>query len=193
MPTEFASFAFIITLAAVVNGLGIVRWITGLSEFIVHRNRIVVQYNWLYLAAAVFQFLLHVLLWWSLWRVRDAGALNFISYLYLLTGPILLFLGTALLAPATSESEIDLRAHYFHTRVSYATVSVLVWIWALLLAPVTRGEFAETAWAFATFAVLALIRRQTDNLAVHGVTTALNWILVVLFIVLYAMQLGGPS
>lgn len=193
MPLEFASFAFIITLAAVVNGLGIVRWITGLSEFIVHRNRIVVQYNWLYLATALFQFLLHILLWWSLWRVRGAGELNFLSYLYLLTGPILLFLGTALLAPTTSEDEINLRAQYFDTRVSYSTVSMLVWLWALFLAPVTRGEFAETAWAFATFAVLALVRRQSTNLVVHGIVTGLGWIVMVAFIALHSMRLGGPS
>lgn len=36
---DFRAFAFIITLAAVINGLGIVRWLTAFAEFLRQKNR----------------------------------------------------------------------------------------------------------------------------------------------------------
>ena len=73
MPLEFASFAFIITLAAVVNGLGIVRWLTGLAEYLRHKDSLSIRHYWVLSLFATFQFLLHILMWWSLWGVRGAA------------------------------------------------------------------------------------------------------------------------
>jgi len=45
---DFRAFAFIITLAAVVNGLGIVRWLTALSEYLRQRQSLDIQHYWVY-------------------------------------------------------------------------------------------------------------------------------------------------
>ena len=77
---DFRAFAFIITLAAVVNGLGIVRWLTGLSEYMAQRDTLNIRHYWVFNLLAAHQFLLHVLLWWMLWNVRDAANLNFLAF-----------------------------------------------------------------------------------------------------------------
>jgi len=134
MQVDSASFVFIISLAAVVNGLGIVRWLTGFSEFVRRRPALQITHYWVFSLAAVFQFLLHVLFWWSLWSIRGSASINFLSYLYLLSGPILLFVGTAVLAPGPDGDNIDLRKHYFQVRTIYSTVLILAWLWAVFLA-----------------------------------------------------------
>lgn len=191
MELDFRSFAFIITLAAVINGLGIVRWLTGLSEYLRNRDSLKVQHYWVYNLAAGFQFMIHIVLWWSLWGIREAGTFNFLTYLYLLLGPILLFLATGLLVPDVKDDAVDIKGHYYQARRSYSTVLSLLWLWALLLWPVLLGAFAPTAPLVAVFAILAVIMRSTDKPAVHAAVVIMNWTVMITFIGLFAMKLGG--
>ena len=93
MELDFPAFAFIMTLAAVINGLGIVHLLASFAEYLRQQSNLeIVQYSVLKLWV-VFQLLLHVLLWWSLWNARVATAFTFLHYLYLLGGPVLLYLG----------------------------------------------------------------------------------------------------
>lgn len=57
MELDFRAFAFIITLAAVVNGLGIVRWLTGLAKYLRRKDELRVQHYRVYSLSAGFQFL----------------------------------------------------------------------------------------------------------------------------------------
>ena len=190
MPIEFASFAFIITLAAVVNGLGIVRWLAGLAEYLRRRNSLNLQHYWVMTLFAGFQFLLHILLWWSLWGVRGVAEINFLMYIYLLAGPILLFLGTSVLTPDIA-GESDMRNHYFSARRTYSSVLALLWLWAIFMGLVLRGEFAPTLPILSLFLIVALMQRQIASPKLQGVLATANWLLVVVFIASYAMQLGG--
>ena len=191
MPVDSASFVFIISLAAVVNGLGIVRWLTGFTEYIKRRMTLKVHHYWVYSLTAAFQFLLHVLFWWSLWSIRGTSTINFLSYLYLLTGPVLLFIGTAVLHPEFDDDNVDLRRHYFAVRSAYATVLALAWVWAVFLSPVLRGSFAANATLFSAFLVGAVVQRLSSDPAVNGVLAVANWLLLCAFIALYQLQLGG--
>jgi len=192
MPVDAASFVFIIALAGVVNGLGIVRWLTGLTEYIRRRSSLGVQLYWVFALAACFQFLLHVFFWWSLWSLRGTATINFLSFLYMLSGPILLFVGTALLMPNVDD-EIDLKEHYFATRSSYTNVLILLWLWAIFASPLLRGAIAPTAPVFAAFLANAVVMRATANTTVHGATAIINWVLFAGIIGLYFLQLGGPA
>ena len=190
MPIEFASFAFIITLAAVVNGLGIVRWLAGLAEYLRRRNSLNLQHYWVMTLFASFQFLMHILLWWTLWGVRGVAEINFLMYMYLLAGPILLFLGTSVLSPDIA-GESDMRSHYFSVRRTYSSVLALLWLWAIFMGLVLRGEFAPTLPILSLFLIVALMQRQIAHPTIQGILITANWLLVVVFIASYAMQLGG--
>jgi len=188
MPVDSDSFVFVISLAAVVNGLGIVRWLTGFTEYLKRRPSLLLTHYWVFSLAAGFQFLLHVLFWWSLWSIRD-----FLSYLFLLSGPALLFIGSAMLAPDLADDEIDLREHYSRARPTYASVLILAWLWAILLSPVLRGHFAPTLPYFASFLALAVGQRLSGNPTLQGMLALSNWLLLLLFIAIHAMQLGGTN
>jgi len=191
MPIEFASFAFIITLAAVVNGLGIVRWLTGFAEYLGRKDSMTIEHYWVYTLTAVFQFILHVLLWWSMWSVRGATTLNFLTYLYLLMGPVLMFLGSAFLTPNLAGDRLNLRSHYYAVRPTYSMMIILVWLWGIFATPVFRGQLAEHWPVFVMFLAAAVSQRVTDNHTVHRTAAVLNWLLLTVFIATYAIDLGG--
>jgi len=193
MPVDSASFVFIIALAGVVNGLGIVRWLTGFTEYLRRRSSLRVPLYWVFTLTACFQFLLHILFWWSLWGMRGTATINFLSYLYLLSGPILLFVATALLIPAIDGDEIDIRAHYFSIRSDYSTILILLWLWAIFLTPLLRGDYSPITPIFSIFLINAVVMRATANPTVHSVSTVLNWFLFAAVIGLHFLQLGGQT
>lgn len=193
MQLEYAAFSFIFTLAAVVNGLGIVRWLTALAEYVRHKDTLQLVSYRVFLLFAVFQFILHVLLWWSLWGIRAVETFDFLDYLYLLTGPVLLFLGSSLLVPNAAEHQVDLQAHFTNVRRAYATTLALAWVWTLFLWPVFKGVLPPSMPAHAAFLVLAIALRFTPGNKGQAIIGIANWIVLVVFVSLFAMQLGGVS
>ena len=188
---DFRAFAFIITLAAVVNGLGIVRWLTAFSEYLRQKRSLDIQHYWVFNLLATYQFLLHILMWWILWGVRESANFNFLTYLYLLAGPVLLFLGTSLLTPSIDTQKVDIRSHFSGVRPTYSNVLILLWSWAIFVGPVLRGFLAPTVPLLALFLAMAVVLRATENHKAHSIVVVLNWLLVVVYVALYAMQLGG--
>jgi len=193
MLADYQSFAFVITLAAVVNGLGIVRWLTGFTEYLRRRQSLQLSHYWVFTLSAGFQFLLHIVFWWTLYGLRGGATFNFLTFLYLLTGPILLFVGTAILLPDIDDRDTDLRSHYFSSRPTYSTVLVLLWLWAIFSSPILRGFFAPTLPVLLAFLAVALVMRVSANPRINGVSAIVNWLLLIAFVVLYFMQLGGPN
>lgn len=193
MTVDSASFVFIITLAGVVNGLGIVRWLTGFTEYLRRRSSLRPPLYWVFTLTACFQFVLHILFWWSLWGMRGTATINFLSYLYLLSGPIFLFVATALLMPSIDDDALDIREHYFSVRVQYSTFLILLWLWSLFAAPLFRGEFAPTAPIFVAFLANTVAMRATGNPTIHGFCAVINWLLFAATIGLFFLQMGGPA
>ena len=191
MELDASSFTFTISLAAVINGLGIVRMLSGFAEYLRAKRQLNIGHYWVFGLVAAFQFLLHILLWWSFWNIREAGTFNFLTYVYVLCGPIMLFLGTSLLLPDVEGREIDLKIQYFDIRRSYFTVMAILWLWAIFLWPVLSGVFPPTSQVFTGFLAISVTLRFTDHPKVHVAGALVSWALLIAFVALYAMQLGG--
>lgn len=184
---------FIVALAAVVNGLGIVRIVGGLGEFIRKRESLNVTYYWIHSALVLFQLLVHVLLWWSFIGLREVDSINFLQYVFLLIGPVVLFLATSLLIPDFADDTVDLRAAYWRSSKSYFTILMVFWPWVISIWPVFGFPLAPT-WKFAAcWMAMMAIMRFTGNEKVHGVLVGAVWLLTIAFIGMYAMQLGGVA
>ncbi len=190
MELHASPFMFTISLAAVVNGLGIVRLLSSFAEYLRAKRQLKISNNWVFALVAAFQFLMHILMWWSLWNTQEAGTFNFLAYVYVLTGPVVLFLGTSLLLPNVEGGEIDLKIQYFHVRRSYFTVMALMWLWAIFLWPVLSGVFGPTVLVLSIFLAISVTLRSTDRPTLHAVGALANWALLIAFVALYAMQLG---
>jgi hypothetical protein len=191
MEATGSSWAFIVSLVAVVNGLGIVRLLGAIAEFLRRRGSVQVNHYWVYYVLAVFQLLVHVLFWWSILGLRDAGGMNFLRYLYVLIGPTLLFLATSVLVPDSAEAGLDLRQVYLGLRPGYYTIMALFWTWATFIWPVFVGRFAPNVPGILAYLVLALVLRSTSNLRVHALLVIVNCILYGAFIVGFALEFGG--
>lgn len=181
---------YVIALAAVVNALGIVHLLGGLSEYLKNHSEIKVRHYWVYTTMAIFQLLAHVLLWWSIIGLSSAGDINFLNYLYLLIGPTLLFLSTSIIIPNIKNESIDLHKIYFGFRKTYFSILILFWLWAIFAWPIFGHGFAPTVPLISAWLVISIILRITDNTKVHAVLVTANLAIYACFIALFAMQLG---
>jgi hypothetical protein len=191
MEMSYQSFTFVISLAAVVNGLGIVRLLSSLAEYLRHRHKLEITHYWVFSLFIAVQLLVHILLWWSLWGMRGATSFNFLMYLFLLSGPTLIYLATSVLVPDVTDSRIDLREVYFSVRRSYFTLMSLTWLWAILIRPVLEGRLAPSTSIFGLFLLSALVLRLTGNPKAHAALALAHLALLVAFVGFFGMQLGG--
>jgi hypothetical protein len=186
-------WTFVIALAAVVNGLGIVRLLGGFSDYLKNHESLDVAHYWVYALTSIFQFLIHLLLWWSIIGLKAAANIDFLTYLYLLIGPTLLFLGTSLLLPDAAKESINLREHYFRIRKVFYLIAILFWLWAIFLWPAFGYSFAPTVPLICLFLLISLVLRFTRNHKVHAVLAVGNLVVYAMFVALYAMQLGAVA
>ena len=191
MEFDYRAFAFIITLAAVINALGIIRLLNAFAEYLRNQGRREIVSYWVYDLWASFQFLMHILLWWSLWNLRQVEAFNLGMYLYLLAGPIILYLSTSLLLPNLDDDLIDLRIHYFRIRTAFFTTMGLFWLWGIFSWPVFKGVLAPTAPILAAYLGIMVTLRFTDNPKAHAVLIIAVWAILIFFIAVFGMRLGG--
>ena len=192
MELDFRAFTFVVSLAAVINGLGLVRVLTGLAEGLKQRSRSTagdgISGYWVYNSWFAFQLVLHVLLWWQLWGIQAATAIGFLQYVSFLLCPTLLFLAAALIVPSADDDSSDLHEHYYHIRVYYFTVNACFWFWVLLQMPILLGKLAPAAPFWVGFLLLALVLRFTSNEKVHAALALVPWVLLMIFIPLFAIN-----
>ena len=182
MELDFNAFTFVISLAAVINGLGIVRILTSFTEYLRHQSNLEAVHYWVFNVWLAFQFLLHVLLWWFLWSTQIAEAFTFGDFLYLLSGPVLLYVGTSLLIPDIDGGAIDLHKHFYSVRVPYFTTVAIFWLWAIFLFPVLIGRFAPTMPVLVGFLAVTLTLRITDNPKIHAALAIAIWLPFMIFV-----------
>jgi len=190
MESEERIWIYVISLVAVINGLGIVRVLVGLSEFLRNQQKFIARQYWVYTLFVVFQLLMHFLFWWSIVGLHKAANLNFLSYLYLLIGPTLLFLGTSLLVPAAKVESLNFRSEYYGVRTTYFSILIAFWLWTIFVWPVFGHSFAPTVPLLVAFLLIALILRITDHPRVHATLVIANYAIYLVFIALYTTRLG---
>ena len=193
MNLDIRAFPFIISLAAVINGLGIVRLLSTFAELLRKRHTLKMQNYSVYNAQALFQFVVHILLWWSMWGLHDATNFDFVRYAYLLLGPILLYLGTSVMTPDVEGDIVDVRAVYWEMRSLYFSILALVWVWAAFVWPVFEGAVAPTLPVVLVLLGIAVVLRVSDSPKLHALLVPANLIVVVFHVLVYAMELGGVS
>lgn len=187
---EQSYWIYIISLVAVINGLGIVRLLTALSEYIKKRANLNIQYYWVYTLSIVFQLLVHLLIWWLFVGLHKFGNLNFLSYLYMLIGPALLFLSTTLMIPDIKDESINLRSEYYSIRKVFFSLLAAFYLWAIFIWPVLGHSFAPTVPLLIVFFLIALTLSITDRPKIHAKLIIANYVVYIAFIVLFATHLS---
>ena len=91
-----SDFSFILVMFAVIMGMGVVYILMAISTIIRGFGNGIKTY-WLHTTWVFFLLLLHFHVWWGLWDFQDITEWNYFTYLFLLSGPILLFLSASIL------------------------------------------------------------------------------------------------
>ncbi|RMA82659.1 hypothetical protein [Umboniibacter marinipuniceus] len=188
-----AIWPVIIALAAVVNGMGLVRLIGGFGEFVKKRKTIKVEPFWPFYLLVASQLMAHLLLWWSILGMRSLAQINFLIYLYLLIGPTLLYLCTSLMVPDIEDAKVDLKATFMEFRSMFFGISALFWAWALAFMPIFIGQMAPTAPIFAGFIICSLVLWWSDSITATKVFVVGYAALYIAFIALFGMEFGGVA
>jgi hypothetical protein len=185
-----STWPFVIALAAVVNGIGVIRIIGGLGEYLRNQSVLNVRHYWVYTLLVVFQLMVHLLLWWSIIGLRAAESINFLSYIYLLIGPALLYLGTSIIVPDSKDNAVNLRVEYFSFRKTFFFILSLFWLWAIFVWPVFGHSFAPTVPLIMVWLAISITLAITANPQVHAALVTVSCIVYVAFVVTFAMRLG---
>ena len=82
---------------------------------------------------------------------------------------------------------------YGRLRKPYYTLLAIFWVYTMAIWPVFGYPMAPT-WKFAVcWLAITSILRLTENAKVHAVLVSATWLLLFVYIGIYAMQLGGVA
>ncbi|MGB6640279.1 MAG: hypothetical protein WBG67_05855 [Thermoanaerobaculia bacterium] len=176
-----SAFEFLAVMFAVLLGMGVVRLITAVGEMVKHRAQ--VRPYWLHGAWLSLLLLLYFHVWWSFWEFRLATNWNYLTYLFLLGGPVALSAATNILIPDLgSEPDIDSRGYYYRVHRSFfATMSVAV-VWGMSIYPVIFGQLDPVLEWLLLFLAVTVTLAVTASTTVHAVLTVVAWILIAILV-----------
>ena len=105
-------FEFLLTLYAIVAGLGVSLLVRSIGQMIEARGR--VRLYWVHSFWIVLTFVAHVVSWFTVWRFRNHAQWTVLEALLLLCAPILLYLISHLAVPELEDDRMhDMRDYYF--------------------------------------------------------------------------------
>jgi len=110
---DMSAFKHVVVPLGVVVGMGVANIVSGVARMVSDRERVKMCWEHSVWMAAL--FLWFVLLWWIAWSLRlvPSEKWTFTTLIFLLIGPALLYLASALILPAVpGKGELDLGARF---------------------------------------------------------------------------------
>lgn len=126
-------FEFLVSLYAIVAGLGLSLLIQSIGQMIEARDRI--RLYWVHSVWLLLIFMAHVVSWLALWRFTRHGQWTVLQVLLLLSMPILLYVVSHLAVPDLEDERThDLREYYYRQST---------WMHALMLGVIACGSAGQ--------------------------------------------------
>lgn len=120
--------------------------------------------------------LAHFNLFWHTLDLLDVETWSFIGFLYVVMGPILLFLATSILISGGDEASRG-NEHYYAVRRSFFTWLALLQLWFIGIDFVLRGELIGSTAINGAALVVVLGLRATAKESHHLLGTSVMWAL----------------
>lgn len=178
-------FTFISVMFGVIMGMGVVYILIAIAEIIRGFGSEIKPY-WLHTAWVFFLLLLHFHVWWGLWDFQNITEWNYFTYLFLLTGPILLFISAALIIPEDrNTSQINLKEYYYKNNSNFFVTLSLTVIWGMLLYPIFFDKMDPVfEWLFIfLLTTISLIFINKPKFQI--ILSTLAWILFLSWVISY--------
>lgn len=136
-------FSHLSVIIAMILGSGMVQLVTGLGRIIVQREKICLY--WPTVTWIALLLVLHVLLWWTMFLLRDSRGWNFLVFSVVLLQPLILYFLAALILSAFTmgESRVDLKESYYENARWFFSLFVLFFCASLLKDLALYGRLPE--------------------------------------------------
>ena len=181
-------FPFLAVMFAVLMGMGVVRLIMA-SAVLVRGDEKIKPY-WLHGAWLFFMLLIYLHVWWSMWDFRQVESWNYFSYIFLLSGPVILFLATNILLPELqSGNDFNFKDFYFRINRKYFLTMTFAVIWGMLLFPVFLGKPDPILPYLLIFAGIMVILALFKNPRLHYILSIIAWILFLSWVISYGVSM----
>lgn len=141
------AFNYLTVVTSIILGLGLTQLLSGYARLI-QLDRLHSFDHWLYFGWSALLLPVYLMYWWVFWDYRKQLHWTFWSFFFLLSGPIGLYVLTALLLPdfGSKLETFDPTAHYLGIRNGFFGILTLLQLWGILLTPWLRDGFTRNAF-----------------------------------------------
>jgi hypothetical protein len=165
-----------------VLSIGIGNLLMGLSSLLNERSPR--EFDWLPTSWLLLLLLQHLNLFWYTLDIIEVDEWGFGGFLYIVTGPTLLFLSASLLLadPALSGPS-EPRTHYFRVAGKFFSILGLLMLWMIGADFVLGTGFTRASFWNAAFLVLFVMLGRSRAPGLHTSTTTAVWALTLSLLV----------
>jgi hypothetical protein len=175
-------FEYVSVMVGIVLALGVSHLLDATSRIL--RERSLRELDPLFSVWFLIQIGVHFEVWWALWSYRELAVWNYMSFLYVITGPILLVINNGFLVPSHAElGSVSLEAHFLAMKTRIMGVWLLFMAWSVLFGPVVADELAGDVISQVAMLGLVLLTLLSRSRRVHlwaGVSAILFFATVIL-------------
>lgn len=181
-------FEYLMVMVSMVLALALAQLLRGTTEIFTNPNRYWVHSTWV-----LVMIFLVIQTWWAFWDWNSYGNWNLLSFLFLLSFPIGVFIATYLLIPANRSAEMDWKSHFYAVKswlfVTITCVEVIgIGLSWLLLDTSLLHPYRFFQSALAITSITAAI---ASSHRVHAPLVVIYFILFIASQVISRMQLGA--
>jgi hypothetical protein len=165
-------FEYVSVMVSIVLALGV-------SHLLDAASRILRERSWrdldpLFSVWFLIQVGVHFEVWWALWSYKDMAVWSYMSFVYVIIGPVLLVINNGILVPSHEELRaVSLDVHFYAMKTRIMGVWLLFVLWSLLLGVVVTGRFVEHASSQVLLLCVVLLTLFTRNRLAHLVAGVL--------------------
>ena len=176
--TLLAAIMFVMILS--VGILNILSWLAGIVNHTSENKIGWILVNWL-----VLLLIAHFNMFWHTLDIMTIEDLKFAGFLYIVTGPILIFFATSIMLPGASQAEYNgMRRHYFGVSRRFFAILALLQLWDIGVDLVLGRGFSGAAILSVAMLALALAMMSSQNARLHILGTIVVWLLFLTFLLL---------
>lgn len=128
----------------------------------------------------VLVLLMHFNLFWHVLDILSVETWQFVEFLYIVTGAILIFFATHVLLPDASSNTSDVRAHYFGVRRQFFGFLGLLMIWTVGVDFLMGSGLTPNGILNLVGLVLFLALASLPQPRVHTIGTGIGWLFYIL-------------
>ena len=179
---EVSSSLLVAMMFVMVLSIGIGNLLMGLSSLLNERSPR--EFDWLPTSWLLLMLLQHLNLFWYTLEIIEVENWGFGGFLYIVTGPTLLFLAASLLLadPALSGPS-EPRSHYFRVAGKFFAIMSLLMLWMIGADFVLGSGLTRASFWNATFLVLFAVLARSQAPGLHGALTMATWALTLSLLV----------